>query len=96
MLAAHETDKLELGTGIAVAFARNPMNIAVAAQDLNVYSGGRFRLGLGSQIKPHITRRFSMPWHGAAKQMREFIASGIAGTTVPSSTSRASSTSTRS
>jgi len=73
VLAAHTTEKLELGTGIAVAFARNPMNIAVAAQDLNVYSNGRFRLGLGSQIKPHITRRFSMPWHGAAKQMREFI-----------------------
>ncbi len=73
MLAAHATERLELGTGIAVAFARNPMTIAMAAHDLNAYSNGRFRLGLGSQIKPHITRRFSMPWHGAAKQMREFI-----------------------
>lgn len=73
VLASHATTNLELGTGIAVAFARNPMNVAVAAQDLNVYSNGRFRLGLGSQIKPHITRRFSMPWHGAAKQMREFV-----------------------
>ncbi len=73
VLAAHHTETIELGTGIAVAFARNPMNIAVAAQEVNVLSGGRFRLGLGSQIKPHITRRFSMPWHGAAKQMREFI-----------------------
>ncbi|MEM7273872.1 MAG: TIGR03617 family F420-dependent LLM class oxidoreductase [Actinomycetota bacterium] len=73
MLAAHATDRIELGTGIAVAFARNPMNIAMAAHDLNAYANGRFRLGLGSQIKPHITRRFSMPWHGAAKQMREFI-----------------------
>ena len=73
VLAAHQTETIELGTGIAVAFARNPMNIAVAAQDVNVLSGGRFRLGLGSQIKPHITRRFSMPWHGAAKQMKEFI-----------------------
>lgn len=73
VLAAHGTENLELGTGIAVAFARNPMNIAVAAHEVNLMSGGRFRLGLGSQIKPHITRRFSMPWHGAAKQMREFI-----------------------
>jgi len=73
LLAAHHTDRLELGTGIAVAFARNPMNVAAAAQDLQVYSNGRFRLGLGSQIKPHITRRFNMPWHGAARQMREFI-----------------------
>lgn len=73
ILAADRTTTLELGTGIAVAFARNPMNIAVAAQDLNIYSGGRFRLGLGSQIRPHITRRFNMPWRGAAKQMREFI-----------------------
>ena len=72
-LAAHHTNRIELGTGIAVAFARNPMTIANAAHDINAYSGGRFRLGLGSQIKPHITRRFSMPWHGAAKQMREFI-----------------------
>jgi probable F420-dependent oxidoreductase len=73
VLAADRTKKLELGTGIVVAFARNPMAVAAAAQDLHVYSGGRFRLGLGSQIKPHITRRFSMPWYGAAKQMREFI-----------------------
>lgn len=73
VLAAHHTEQIELGTGIAVAFARNPMSIALAAQDLNVLSNGRFRLGLGSQIKPHITRRFSMPWHGAANQMREFV-----------------------
>ncbi len=73
VLAADRTQRLELGTSIAVAFARNPMIVAAAAQDLQVYSGGRFRLGVGSQIKPHITRRFGMPWYGAAKQMREFI-----------------------
>ena len=73
LLAAHHTEQLELGTGIAVAFARNPMTVATAAQDMQVYSNGRFRLGLGSQIKPHITRRYDMPWHGAARQMREFI-----------------------
>ena len=47
---------------IAVAFARNPMPLANLAWDLQSYSGGRFILGLGSQIKPHITKRFSMPW----------------------------------
>ncbi len=73
VLAAHHTKQIQLGTGIAVAFARNPMNVAAAAQEINILSNGRFRLGLGSQIKPHITRRFDMPWHGAAKQMREFI-----------------------
>lgn len=72
-IAAHETDKIEMRTSIAVAFARSPMNVAVMANDLNVYSKGRFALGLGSQIRPHITRRFSMPWHSPAKQMKEFI-----------------------
>ncbi|MDH3692606.1 MAG: TIGR03617 family F420-dependent LLM class oxidoreductase, partial [Gammaproteobacteria bacterium] len=57
----------------AVALARNPMNMANIGHDLNAFSRGRFVLGLGSQIKPHITRRFGMPWHGAAGQMREFI-----------------------
>ena len=72
-LAAHHTDKIELSTSIAVALARSPMVAANIAHDLNAYSKGRFTLGLGSQIKPHITKRFSMPWHGPAKQMREFI-----------------------
>ncbi len=72
-LAAHETSHIELTSSIAVALARNPMNMAHIGHDLNAYSRGRFTLGLGSQIKPHITRRFGMPWHGAARQMREFI-----------------------
>jgi probable F420-dependent oxidoreductase len=63
-----------LTTGIAVAFARNPMTVAVSASDLHRLSGGRFVLGLGSQIKPRITRRFSMPWSEPAARMREFIA----------------------
>ena len=75
VLAAANTTRIELGTGIVVAFARSPMSVAASAQDLHLMSNGRFRLGLGSQIKPHITRRFSMPWHGAAKQMREFVES---------------------
>ncbi|MBT4521174.1 MAG: TIGR03617 family F420-dependent LLM class oxidoreductase [Halieaceae bacterium] len=72
-LAAHETSSIELRTSIAVALARNPMNMANIGHDLNAYSQGRFTLGLGSQIKPHISKRFNMPWHGPAKQMREFI-----------------------
>ncbi|MFT5047614.1 MAG: putative F420-dependent oxidoreductase, partial [Porticoccaceae bacterium] len=63
----------ELITSIAVAFARTPMVLANIGHDLNQYSKGRFVLGLGSQIKPHITKRFSMPWSSPAARMREFI-----------------------
>ena len=72
-IAAGETESIELVTSVAVAFSRNPMSMAIIAHDLNAYSKGRFILGLGSQVKPHIERRFSMPWHKAAAQMREFI-----------------------
>jgi probable F420-dependent oxidoreductase len=72
-LAALETERIELGTGIAVAFARNPMSTAVIANDLQLYTEGRFILGLGSQIKPHIEKRFSMEWSHPADRMREFI-----------------------
>jgi probable F420-dependent oxidoreductase len=74
LLAAEHTERVELGTGIAVAFARNPMSTAVLANDLHSYSKGRFMLGLGSQIKPHIEKRYSMPWSHPAPRMREFIA----------------------
>ncbi len=73
VLAADATERLELGTGIAVAFARSPMTLANTAWDLQVQSQGRFLLGLGSQIKPHITKRFSMPWSQPAARMREMI-----------------------
>ncbi len=73
LLAAEHTQTIELGTGIAVAFARNPMNLANIAHDLQAYSKGRFILGLGSQIKPHITKRFSMEWSHPAARMREMI-----------------------
>lgn len=72
-LAALDTERIELATGIAVAFARNPMSTAVIGNDLQLYTKGRFILGLGSQIKPHIEKRFSMPWSEPAKRMREFI-----------------------
>ena len=73
LLASQTTKRVELGTGIAVAFARNPMNLAQLAWDLQAASEGRFILGLGSQIKPHITKRFSMPWSHPAARMREMI-----------------------
>ena len=72
-LAAEHTAKLDLGTSIAVAFARNPMTLATVANDLQLLSAGRFKLGLGSQIKPHIERRFSMPWSAPAARMREMV-----------------------
>jgi len=72
-LAAEHSSKIELVTSVAVAFARNPMSMATVAHDLNAFSNGRLVLGLGSQVRPHIERRFSMPWHKAARQMREFI-----------------------
>ncbi len=72
--AAPATDRIGLGTSVLVAFARSPMTTAVAANDLQLYSGGRFLLGLGSQIQTHITRRFSMPWSDPAKRMKEYIA----------------------
>jgi probable F420-dependent oxidoreductase len=73
LLAAEHTEHIELGTSIAVAFARNPMLLANTGYDLQAYSKGRFILGLGSQIKPHITKRFSMPWSHPAPRMREMI-----------------------
>ena len=73
MLAAEHSEKIELHTGIAVAFARSPMVLANLGHDLNAYSKGRFTMGLGSQIRPHITKRFSMPWGAPARQMKELI-----------------------
>jgi probable F420-dependent oxidoreductase len=73
LLAAEHTERLELGTSIAVAFARSPMTLANIGWDLQSYSRGRFVLGLGSQIKPHITKRFSMEWSHPAPRMREMI-----------------------
>ena len=73
-LAAEHTERIDLMTGIAVGFARNPMVLAHTAWDLQALSGGRFMLGLGSQIQAHITKRFSMPWSQPAARMEEMIA----------------------
>ena len=73
LIAAEHTDRVGLGTAIVVAFGRSPMTLATSAWDLNAFSGGRLLLGLGSQIKPHIEKRYSMPWSHPAPRMREFI-----------------------
>ena len=73
VLAAEHTTRIELGTSIAVAFARNPMTVATVGWDLQAYSQGRFVLGLGSQVQVHVEKRFSMPWSHPARRMREFV-----------------------
>lgn len=73
VLAAENTTNLRIGTAIAIAFARNPMNLANLAYGMQSISGGRFVLGLGSQVKPHIEKRFSMPWSKPAARMREIV-----------------------
>ncbi|HET8778161.1 MAG TPA: LLM class flavin-dependent oxidoreductase, partial [Candidatus Limnocylindria bacterium] len=73
--AAMATERLELGTAVAVAFARSPTAVASTAWDLARLSGGRFRLGLGTQVRAHVERRFGMPWSGRpVAQMREYVA----------------------
>ena len=72
-LAAVNTTRLQIGTSIALAFARSPMSMAYSAYDLQRLSGGRLLLGLGSQIKPHIERRYDMPWSRPSARMREYV-----------------------
>ncbi|HWB65463.1 MAG TPA: TIGR03617 family F420-dependent LLM class oxidoreductase [Mycobacteriales bacterium] len=72
-LAATATERLAVGSAVALAFVRNPMSTAVAANHLQELSGGRLLLGLGSQVRAHVTRRFSMPWSQPAARMREYI-----------------------
>lgn len=73
LLAAERTERVRLGTSVAIAFARNPMLLATTAWDLQAYSRGRFVLGLGTQIKPHITRRYGMPWSRPADRIRDMV-----------------------
>ncbi|WP_110590079.1 TIGR03617 family F420-dependent LLM class oxidoreductase [Microbacterium suaedae] len=72
-LAGYATTRIHAATSITVAFARTPMTVAQAANDAQLANRGRFSLGLGSQVKPHIEKRFSMPWSAPAPRMREFI-----------------------
>jgi probable F420-dependent oxidoreductase len=73
-LAGAATARLQVGTAIAVAFARSPMTVATTAHDLQRLTRGRFVLGLGTQVRAHVERRFSMPWTAPAPRMREYVA----------------------
>jgi probable F420-dependent oxidoreductase len=71
--AGAATSSVTIGTSVAIAFARTPLTLANVAYDLAGYTRGRFVLGLGSQVKAHIERRYSMPWSHPAARMRELI-----------------------
>ncbi|MFP6708464.1 MAG: TIGR03617 family F420-dependent LLM class oxidoreductase [Alphaproteobacteria bacterium] len=71
-VAAINSKRLQLSTGIAIAFARSPMTVANIGWDLQAASGGRFVLGIGSQVKGHNERRFSAPWTPPAPRLREY------------------------
>jgi probable F420-dependent oxidoreductase len=73
LLAAEHTQRIELTTAVVIAFARNPMTLAQSAYDLQLASKGRFNLGLGTQIKPHIEKRYSMEWSKPVERMRELV-----------------------
>jgi probable F420-dependent oxidoreductase len=73
VVAAEHTTRLTLTTAIAIAFARNPMTCAYMANDLQLLSRGRFVLGLGTQIRPHIEKRFGQTWSRPNARMREFV-----------------------
>jgi probable F420-dependent oxidoreductase len=73
LLAAEHTERVQLTTAVVIAFARSPMTLAQSAYDLQLASRGRFDLGLGTQIKPHIEKRFSMPWSKPVERMRELV-----------------------
>ena len=98
VLAAEHTERIQVGTGIAVAFARNPMTLAVVANDLQTLSRVGSSSGSVRQIKPHIEKRFSMPWSHPAPRMRELILAvrsiWARGPTAADSPSGASSTGT--
>jgi len=72
-VAALNSKRLSLATGVAIAFARSPMTVANIGWDLQAASGGRFIVGLGSQVKGHNERRFSVPWSAPAPRMREYV-----------------------
>lgn len=72
--AARASSSLTLGTSVLVAFGRSPMNTAMLANDVQELSGGRLVLGLGSQVRAHIERRYAMPWSQPAARMREYVA----------------------
>jgi len=75
LMAASTTSRVTLETRVTIAFPRSPMVLAYSARDLQDFSGGRFRLGLGTQVKGHIQRRFSTEWDSPGPRMREYVQS---------------------
>ncbi|MCB1676378.1 MAG: TIGR03617 family F420-dependent LLM class oxidoreductase [Halioglobus sp.] len=75
VMALQASERLIVGTGVLVAFPRSPMTVAVAAWDLQGMSGGRFELGLGTQIKQNIEERYSARWDSPVPQLREYVQS---------------------
>jgi probable F420-dependent oxidoreductase len=74
-MALNATDKLMVGTSVLVAFPRSPMTVAIASWDLQKMSGGRFELGLGTQIRQNIEQRYSARWDSPVPQLREYVQS---------------------
>ena len=74
-MALNATSKLIVGTGVLVAFPRSPMTVAIASWDLQKMSGGRFQLGLGTQIKQNIEQRYCARWDSPVPQLREYVQS---------------------
>lgn len=72
-LAAAATDRVHVGTSVAIAFARSPFVTAMAAWTLQKISGGRFELGLGSQVRGHVRRRYGLEWHPPGPWMRDYV-----------------------
>jgi len=72
-MAAAATRRVYLGTSVSIAFARSPYVTAMSAWTLQKLSGGRFELGLGSQVRGHIRRRFGMAWHAPGPWMRDYV-----------------------
>ncbi len=73
LIAAEHSARVELGTAVAIAFPRSPMVMAQIAWDLQALSGGRFILGLGTQVKAHIERRYGMTWEAPIARLRDYI-----------------------
>jgi len=72
-VAAEHTRRLQLGTAVAIGFARTPMNLASLAHGLQTLCAGRFLLGLGTQVRPHVEKRFGMPWSRPVARLREMV-----------------------
>src|SRR3954467_5463733 len=73
LLVAEHTERITIRTSVALAFVRSPTLTAYAAWDLSSFSGGRFQLGLGTQIRQNITERMAMPWSEPVARLREYL-----------------------